>query len=133
MTKQTRWAWAIATVVLTGILLVCTFVLTLTSENSLLSAMQLRVLFWLNVAVAGILTLVIAFAVVRLGIRAKNGKFGTILLIKLAGIFALVGVLPGLLIYFVSYQFVSRSIETWFDEQVQIALDAGLELGKRTL
>jgi len=133
MTKQTRWAWAIATVVLTGILLVCTFVLTLTSENSLLSARQLKVLFWLNVAVAGILTVVIAFAMVRLVIRAKKGKFGTVLLIKLAGIFALVGVLPGLLIYFVSYQFVSRSIETWFDEQVQIALDAGLELGKRTL
>jgi nitrogen fixation/metabolism regulation signal transduction histidine kinase len=40
---------------------------------------------------------------------------------------------PGLLIYIVSYQFVSRSIETWFDVKVETALDAGLNLGRVTL
>jgi nitrogen fixation/metabolism regulation signal transduction histidine kinase len=44
-----------------------------------------------------------------------------------------VGLLPGLVIYTVSYQFVSRSIEAWFDVQVAGALDAGLALGKGTL
>ena len=48
-------------------------------------------------------------------------------------IFALVGVVPGLILYGVSLQFVSRSIETWFDVQVESALDAGLELGRVTL
>ena len=43
------------------------------------------------------------------------------------------GVLPGVLIYTVSYQFVSRSIETWFDVKVEGALDAGLNLGRGTL
>ena len=38
-------------------------------------------------------------------------------------IFALVGLLPGLVIYTVSYQFVSRSIEIWFDVKVATALD----------
>jgi hypothetical protein len=51
----------------------------------------------------------------RLAVRVRRGKFGSRLLLKLAGIFALVGVLPGLVIYTVSYQFVSRSIEAWFD------------------
>jgi nitrogen fixation/metabolism regulation signal transduction histidine kinase len=37
------------------------------------------------------------------------------------------------LIYTVSYQFVSRSIEVWFDARVQGALDAGLVLGRGTL
>ena len=40
---------------------------------------------------------------------------------------------PGLLIYTVSYQFVSRSIESWFDVKVEGALDAGLNLGRSTL
>ena len=40
---------------------------------------------------------------------------------------------PGVLIYTVSYQFVSRSIESWFDVKVESALDAGLNLGKGTL
>ena len=43
------------------------------------------------------------------------------------------GFLPGLLIYVVSYQFVSRSIESWFDVKVEGALDAGLSLGRATL
>ena len=60
-------------------------------------------------------------------------EVGSRLLVKLAGIFALVGLLPGLVIYTVSYQFVSRSIEAWFDVKVAGALDSGLALGKDTL
>jgi nitrogen fixation/metabolism regulation signal transduction histidine kinase len=63
----------------------------------------------------------------------RRGKFGSRLLVKLAAIFALVGFLPGMLIYVVSYQFVSRSIESWFDVKVEGALDAGLNLGRVTL
>ncbi|MBS3996300.1 MAG: PAS domain-containing protein, partial [Hydrogenophaga sp.] len=58
---------------------------------------------------------------------------GSRLLVKLAGIIGLVGILPGLLIYTVSYQFVSRSIESWFDVRVESALDAGLNLGRTVL
>jgi hypothetical protein len=65
--------------------------------------------------------------------RLRRGKFGSRLLVKLAAIFALVGFVPGVLIYVVSYQFVSRSIESWFDVKVEGALDAGLNLGRATL
>jgi nitrogen fixation/metabolism regulation signal transduction histidine kinase len=65
--------------------------------------------------------------------RLRQGKFGSRLLVKLAAIFGLVGILPGLLIYGVSYQFVTRSIEVWFDTKVEVALDAGLNLSRSTL
>jgi nitrogen fixation/metabolism regulation signal transduction histidine kinase len=42
-------------------------------------------------------------------------------------------VLPGLLIYVVSYQFVSRSIESWFDVRVEGALESGLTLARTSL
>ncbi len=90
-------------------------------------------LFWVNVVVASLLVLVIGIATVRLLVRVWRGKFGSRLLLKLAAIFALVGVVPGVLIYTVSYQFVSRSIESWFDVKVEGALDAGLNLGRGTL
>ena len=45
----------------------------------------------------------------------------------------LVGLVPGLLIYVVSYQFVSRSIESWFDVKVEGALAAGVSLASATL
>ena len=90
-------------------------------------------LFTINLVVAGVLGVLIAWAAWRLYQRMRQGRFGSRLLLKIATIFALVGVAPGLLIYVVSYQFVSRSIETWFDVKVEGALDAGLALGRVTL
>lgn len=86
-----------------------------------------------NAIVAIGLLVTIVWGAVRLLVRLKRGQFGARLLVKLAGIFALVGVIPGLLIYVVSYQFVSRSIESWFDVKVEAALVAGLNLGRTTL
>jgi nitrogen fixation/metabolism regulation signal transduction histidine kinase len=134
MTRSARWAWIVALTATTGLGLVLAFVVRMgTDGGGLASERQFVWLFWANVAVAALLTLVIGFAAVRLYVRLRRGKFGSRLLIKLAGIFALVGVLPGLTIYTVSYQFVSRSIEAWFDVRLAGALDAGLSLGKGTL
>src|SRR5260221_2823072 len=47
--------------------------------------------------------------------------------------FALVGVVPGLLVYTVSLQFLSKSIESWFDVRVERALEGGLNLGRAAL
>ncbi|OWS69950.1 sensor histidine kinase [Polynucleobacter campilacus] len=90
-------------------------------------------LYAANVVIGACLTLVILILVTVIGIRWYRGHFGTRLIAKLAMIFALVGVVPGLILYGVSLQFVSRSIETWFDVKVESALNSGLELGRVTL
>ena len=90
-------------------------------------------LYAANVVVGICLLLVIVTLVVVITIRWKKGRFGTRLIAKLAMIFGLVGVVPGLILYGVSLQFVSRSIDTWFDVKVESALEAGLELGRATL
>ena len=123
----------VAAAAVVGAALVLAFVLSLTGQSEGFYERNFVWLFWLNVAVGGLLIVVIGVAFVRLALRQRRGKFGTKLLTKLAGIFALVGLLPGLVIYTVSYQFVSRSIEIWFDVEVATALDAGLALGKGTL
>jgi len=133
MTKPQRWAWIISTVAATGAGLVLAFLLSIATNNPALYERHYVWLFWVNLLVATLLVLVITIAAARLLIRVKRGKFGSRLLLKLAAIFALVGVVPGVLIYTVSYQFVSRSIESWFDVKVETALDAGLKLGKGTL
>ena len=86
-----------------------------------------------NAVVASGLLITILWGMVRLLLSLRRGQFGSRLLVKLAGIFALVGVVPGLMIYVLSYQFVSRSIESWFDVKVEAALVAGLNLGRATL
>ncbi len=132
MSKSARWALLVSSVAVLGIVLVLAFVLSL-SSTGLVSERHFVWLYWVNVAVAGLLLLVIGLALIRLVTRLQRGKFGSRLLVKLAGIFALVAVLPGALIYGVSYQFVGRSIDAWFDARVASALDAGLALGRGTL
>ncbi|WP_371817456.1 ATP-binding protein [Polynucleobacter sp. AP-Nino-20-G2] len=90
-------------------------------------------LYAANVVIGICLVLVILTLIVVIAIRWHKGRFGTRLVAKLAMIFALVGVVPGLILYGVSLQFVSRSIETWFDVKVESALNSGLELGRVTL
>ncbi|MBX3599522.1 MAG: HAMP domain-containing protein [Rubrivivax sp.] len=133
MSKSARWAWLVSLVAATGAALVLAFVLSFSDQGGGFYERHFVWLFAVNVVVALLLMAVIAWVAVRLALRLRQGKFGTRLLIKLAGIFAVVGMLPGLVIYTVSYQFATRSIEAWFDERLAGALDAGLALGKTTL
>ncbi len=129
----TRWAVVASLVFMAGVGMVLLFLLTLATRNRALYEQNFAWLVGVNTAVAGVLLLVILWLAVRLALRFKRGKFGSRLLVKLAAIIGLVGFLPGLLIYTVSYQFVARSIESWFDVRVESALAAGLNLGRTTL
>jgi nitrogen fixation/metabolism regulation signal transduction histidine kinase len=132
MTNTARWAWMLSAVVATGAALVLAFVLSFAQPGGFYER-HFVWLVWVNAAVALLLVVVLFFVAVRLLLRLKRGKFGSRLLIKLAGIFALVGMLPGVVIYTISYQFATRSIASWFDERMAGALEAGLALGKGTL
>nr|WP_236966405.1 ATP-binding protein [Hydrogenophaga sp. SL48] len=122
-----------ALVFMTGLGMVLLFLLTLATRNRAFYEQNFAWLAAVNVAVAVLLFLVIVWLAMRLIMRLRRGKFGSQLLLKLAAIIGLVGVLPGVLIYAVSYQFVARSIESWFDVRVESALAAGLNLGRTTL
>ncbi len=59
--------------------------------------------------------------------------FGARLKLRLMLMFGIIAVLPGALVYGVSVQFVTRSIESWFDVRVEKALESGLHLGRSAL
>ncbi len=131
--RQRQWLWGVGLAVMTALGLVLLFLLTLATNNRRLYEQHYAWLLGLNTVVAGFLLLVLLWMAARLLLRLHQGKFGSRLLLKLAAIFGLVGLLPGLLIYAVSYQFVSRSIESWFDVKVEGALNAGVTLASVTL
>lgn len=128
-----RWILGLGAASVVIIAVVLLFLLTVSTNNRAQYENTYGYLLTLNIVVAGLLLALIGFMAVRLIMRLRQGKFGSQLLVKLALIFSLVGFAPGLLIYVVSYQFVSRSIESWFDVKVESALDAGLNLGRVTL
>ncbi len=132
-TRSIRRAVTLGAALMVLIGLVLLYMLTQATNNREMYEQNYARLFSVNVVVAGSLLLAIVWVALRLLQRVRQGRFGSRLLVKIATIFALVGVAPGLLIYVVSYQFVSRSIETWFDVKVEGALEAGLSLGRVTL
>jgi len=131
--RALRWTIGVGVAAVAGVGLVLLFLLTQATNNRELYERNYARLFTLNVVVATVLLLVIIWITARLLMRLRQKRFGSRLLVKLAAIFALAGFAPGVLIYVVSYQFVSRSIESWFDVKVEGALDAGLNLGRVTL
>ena len=131
--RHRGWWLVVGLTILVSMALVLLFLLTQATQRWEAYEQNFALLFGLNMVFAALLLAVIAWFGVRLFFRLRQGKFGSRLLVKLASIFALVGILPGLLIYAVSYQFVTRSIEVWFDTKVEVALDAGLNLSRSTL
>ncbi len=76
---------------------------------------------------------VVGYQLWRLSIKLKSRVFGAKLTLRLVVFFTLIAVLPGILIYAVSVQFLDKSIESWFDVRVEKALEGGLNLGRSGL
>ena len=85
--------------------------------------------FVLALAMA-ILTLLI---VLRTYKRYRQRVFGSRLMVRLALAFTLMGIVPVTLVSLVSVQFLSRSIDSWFSQSVDGALESGAALGRATL
>jgi len=130
--KALRWTLAILVAIVVAIGLVLLFLLTQATDNRAMYERNYARLFTLNVVVAVVLLAVISWVAWRLFKRLRQGRFGSRLLVKLAAVFALAGFVPGLLIYVVSYQFVSRSIESWFDVQVATCTSNQLSIERET-
>ncbi|GHA72203.1 two-component sensor histidine kinase [Formosimonas limnophila] len=65
--------------------------------------------------------------------RFRRNVFGTRLLTRFALSFALLGIVPGVILFAISTLFVSRTIDTWFNLDLNRALEAGLTFGREHL
>nr|MCU0952321.1 PAS domain-containing sensor histidine kinase [Burkholderiaceae bacterium] len=129
MSRSLKYGFLIA-LALGGVLL---YLLAAAAGNTATFEQHYPLLLAINGAVALALAVLVVLLVARLVRRLRQRRFGARLMARFAIAFALVGVLPGLLIYVVSVQFLSRSIESWFDVRVDRALESGLTLGRAAL
>ncbi len=129
MTRGLRYLWIVGTAVMSILL----FLLASASENTDFFDQNYSWLVGVNFLVAAALLILVVWMLIRLYKRYRRGKFGSKLMTKLVVLFALMGILPGAVIYVVSVQFVSRSIESWFDVRVESALDSGVKLAQSIL
>ncbi len=79
------------------------------------------------------LSVLVAYQFWQLRTKLRQQVYGAKLTLRLAVFFTLIAVLPGVLVYAVSVQFLGKSIESWFDVRVEKALEGGLNLARSTL
>jgi nitrogen fixation/metabolism regulation signal transduction histidine kinase len=103
------------------------------SGDTAMFARHYPLLLALNAALAMLLAALLAYQLVTLARRYRARVFGTRLTLRLLARFAMLAVLPGLIVYAVSVQFLARSIESWFDVRVDAALEGGISLGQQAI
>ncbi len=120
----------LAMLIMTLVSVALLFLLTQASANTDFFARHYFWLAGLNVALGLAMVAVIGVQLYRLWRDHREQIFGARLKFRLMLMLALMALVPGALIYAVSVQFVTRSIESWFDVRVEQALEAGLSLGR---
>ena len=109
------------------------YLLATASSDTTFFAQQYPLLLALNAALAALLAGVVSYQLLVMARRYRARVFGTRLTLRLFLRFAALAVLPGLIVYTVSVQFIARSIESWFDVKVDAALEGGINLGQQAI
>lgn len=107
--------------------------LVTTAADTAIFSRHYPLLIGMNVLIALSLLGLVGWQLHSLWREHRAQVFGARLKLRLMLMFGLVAVVPGTLVYGVSVQFVTRSIESWFDVRVEKALEAGLNLGRTAL
>ncbi|MGJ8618734.1 MAG: ATP-binding protein [Methylophilaceae bacterium] len=117
----------------TALGLILLYLLSLASANTAISGNYYKILLYLNIALATVLVGLIGLQFKNLYINIKNHVVGSRLNLRMVSAFAMMAIIPGVIVYAVSVNFLSQSIESWFNVKVESALDSGLSLGQRAL
>ena len=103
------------------------------SANTALFAEYYRGLLILNGIIAALLAALVIRQLLQLRRRLKAGAFGAKLTLRLVLLLSMMAVVPGVLLYGMSMQYLGKSIESWFDVKVDKALEGGLNLSRDVL
>ncbi len=128
-----RWILRSALIIAAVSALALLGLLVWSTGNASRYAQQYDVLLVLNVVLAVTLMTWVLLLTLRLLRQIRRRQFGARMTARFAFYFTLIGIIPGALIYMLSVQFMSRSIESWFNVRVDSALESGLSLGRAAL
>jgi len=109
------------------------YLMSQASSNSEAFAQHYLLLLYLGGGLSLGLAGLIFYQLLLLRRKLKERVFGSTLTLRLMVVFTLMALITGGLMYAVSFQFLQRSIESWFDVRVDKALEAGLSLARGAL
>ncbi|MGZ5035515.1 MAG: ATP-binding protein [Usitatibacter sp.] len=117
--------------VVTGAALV--YLMSEASSNNALFAQNYTLLLGLGGGLALGLMALIAYQLMLLRRKLRERVFGSKLTLRLMVVFTMMALIPGGLVYAISFQFLQRSIESWFNVRVDESLKSGINLARNSL
>ncbi len=129
--KRTSLAVLAATGV--GLVLVALFLLSRTAQNSDDFDRLHNVILAINIAGVLVLFVFMVGNLARLYREYRNHVPGAKLKARMVGMFVGLAVLPLLVVFYFSIQFINRGIDTWFNIEVEEGLENALALSRAAL
>ncbi len=115
------------------VMLVSLILLSKSTQNSMDFDRLHDGLLILNAIAVGVLLVIIGFNLVRLVLQYRRNVTGSRLTTRLVVMFVALAIVPVVLVYYFSVQFISRGIDSWFDVRVERALGDAIELSRTAL
>lgn len=103
------------------------------SNSDFISSETFQLLLKINLAFVVLLFIFISLQVYRLFKEVKKEVTGSRLTLRLVISYSVMITVPLMVLYFVSVNFLTKSIESWFNVRVESALESGLNIGQKTL
>src|SRR5210317_281182 len=116
-----------------GLVLVALFLLSRTAQNSDDFDRLHNVILAINVAGVIVLFIFLVGNLARLLKEYRTHVPGAKLKARMVGMFVGLAVLPLLVVFYFSIQFINRGIDTWFNVDVEEGLDNALTLSRAAI
>ena len=116
-----------------GLVLVALFLLSRMAQNSDEFDRLYNVILGINIAGVLVLFILLVANLMRLQREYRTHVPGAKLKARIVGMFVGLAVLPLLVVFYFSIQFINRGIDTWFNADVEAGLENALNLSRAAL
>ena len=116
-----------------GLVLVALFLLSRTAQNSVDFDRLHNVILAINIAGVFVLLMLLVGNLARLLREYRGHVPGAKLKARIVGMFVGLAVLPLLVVFYFSMQFINRGIDTWFNVEVKAGMENALRLSRAAL
>lgn len=119
-----------AVVTVSAVFLVATFGLSMSAQNAQSQGDWFTALLFVNIAGIAVLLVFLLATILRLVRQYRRKVLGSRLMVRFIILFIVLTIIPISMVYFFSAQFLTKGVDSWFDDKIEQALDDALLLGQ---
>jgi nitrogen fixation/metabolism regulation signal transduction histidine kinase len=110
--------------------LVATFSLSMSAQNTQSQGEWFTTLLVVNIAGIAVLLVFLLASLIRLVRQYRKRVLGSRLMVRFVVLFSILTIIPISVVFYFSTQFLTRGVDSWFDDKIEQALDDALLLGQ---